>query len=115
VHEYPSAAVPQDTPRYPLGPLALPGQYSVRLTANGRSSRAPLAVKMDPRVKTSIADLQKQLALETGMVSAMERSSQAVSEARSVGREQLEKLSQGSGQIPSRRCNKEFLQSWTGA
>jgi photosystem II stability/assembly factor-like uncharacterized protein len=88
-HEYPIAAVPHDTPRYPLGPLVAPGEYSVRLTANGRSYTARLTVKMDPRVKTSLADLQKQLALETQLVSAMERSSKAVSEARSA-REQLE-------------------------
>jgi hypothetical protein len=36
-HEYPSSAVPHDTPRYPLGPLVLPGQYTVRLAANGQS------------------------------------------------------------------------------
>ncbi|MBV9622899.1 MAG: glycoside hydrolase, partial [Acidobacteria bacterium] len=32
-HEYPIAAVPHNTPRYPLGPSALPGQYTVRLTS----------------------------------------------------------------------------------
>ena len=36
-HEYPISAVPHDTPRYPLGPLVLPGQYTVRLTTNGHS------------------------------------------------------------------------------
>ncbi len=33
-HEYPIAAIPGDTPRYPLGPTALPGSYTARLTAN---------------------------------------------------------------------------------
>jgi photosystem II stability/assembly factor-like uncharacterized protein len=90
-HEYPSSAVPHDTPRYPLGPLVLPGQYTVRLTTNGHSYRAPLTVKMDPRVKISVADLQKQLALETQMVSAMDEGARDVSQARSI-REQVEKL-----------------------
>ncbi len=31
-HEYPIAAIPGDTPRYPLGPTALPGTYTARLT-----------------------------------------------------------------------------------
>jgi photosystem II stability/assembly factor-like uncharacterized protein len=94
-HEYPIAATPHATPRYPLGPLVLPGQYTVRLTANGKSYRAPLAVKMDPRVKTSVADLQKQLALETQLVSAMEEGARDVSQARSV-REQMEKLAKNA-------------------
>jgi photosystem II stability/assembly factor-like uncharacterized protein len=94
-HEYPIAAVPHATSRYPLGPLVLPGEYTVRLTANGQSHRAPLAIKMDPRVKTSVADLQKQLALETQLVSAMEEGARAVSQARSV-REQVEKLAKSA-------------------
>jgi len=44
----------------PLGPLALPGTYQVRLTVAGKSSTQPVSVTMDPRVKTSPADLQKQ-------------------------------------------------------
>ncbi len=90
-HEYPIAAVPHDTPRYPLGPSALPGQYTVRLTANGRSSSAPLVVKMDPRVKISQPELQKQFGLEMQLASAMTQSSEAVSQARSI-HEQLGKL-----------------------
>ncbi len=92
---YPIAAVPHGTPRYPLGPLALPGAYTVRLTTNGRSYAAPLTVKMDPRVKASASDLQKQLALEMQLATAMTRSSQALSQTRSV-REQLEKLAKNA-------------------
>jgi photosystem II stability/assembly factor-like uncharacterized protein len=44
----------------PAGPLAMPGKYSVRFTLAGRSYTEPLEIKMDPRVKTSTADLQKQ-------------------------------------------------------
>ncbi len=44
----------------PAPPLALPGKYSVRLTVAGKSSTEPLEISMDPRVKTSADDLQKQ-------------------------------------------------------
>src|SRR5205085_671857 len=47
--DYPIAAVPYDTPRVPTGPDALPGQYTVRLTASGQTYTAPLTIRMDPR------------------------------------------------------------------
>jgi hypothetical protein len=34
-----------------LGPLVLPGQYSVRLVVNGREAVEPLVVRMDPRAE----------------------------------------------------------------
>jgi len=94
-HEYPIAAVPHDTPRYPLGPSALAGQYTLRLTANGHSSSAPLVVKMDPRVKISQAELQKKFSLEMQLASAVTESSKEVSQARSL-HEQLGKLAEST-------------------
>ncbi len=41
----------------------MPGKYSVVLTVDGQSYTQPLTIEMDPRVKTSIADLQKQYEL----------------------------------------------------
>jgi len=45
------------------GPWAAPGNYTVELTADGQTYSQPLTVKMDPRVKVSQADLEKQLDL----------------------------------------------------
>jgi hypothetical protein len=90
-HEYPISAVPHDTPRLPLGPTALPGEYTVKLTANGHSYTAPLTVKMDPRVKISPAALEQQFKAETRLASMMTRSTHAIMEARSL-HDQLEKL-----------------------
>jgi hypothetical protein len=45
------------------GPLALPGQYKVRLTVDGRILDAPLEVQLDPRLSVSAEDLQKQFAM----------------------------------------------------
>jgi photosystem II stability/assembly factor-like uncharacterized protein len=90
-HDYPIGAIAHDTPRLPQGPLALPGKYTVRLTADGQSYTAPLTVKMDPRVKTSPADLEQLFNLETKLASLLTRSSLTTMEARSV-REQMKKL-----------------------
>jgi len=92
-HEYPIAAIPGDTPRYPLGPTALPGTYTARLTADGKTHTAPFIVKMDPRVKTSAAGLEKKFQLESRLASLLTQTSQAVLQAGSI-RDPLQKLSQ---------------------
>ena len=50
--------------RVESGPLAVPGAYQVRVTANGQTSTRPLTVEKDPRL-TNItqADLQEQFDL----------------------------------------------------
>jgi hypothetical protein len=61
--EYPIAAVPWNTVPAPTSPWVMPGKYGVVLTIDGQRYTQPLTIAMDPRVKTSIADLQKQFEL----------------------------------------------------
>ncbi len=58
--QYPMTAIFRDTPSEPQGPWVLPGEYTVRLTVNGRRMQQPLLVKMDPRVKTPLQGLKLQ-------------------------------------------------------
>ncbi|MGA2904553.1 MAG: glycoside hydrolase [Candidatus Korobacteraceae bacterium] len=58
--DYPIAAVPHNTAPQPTSPWIMPGRYTVVLTVDGQKYSQPLTVEMDPRVKTSVADLQKQ-------------------------------------------------------
>jgi photosystem II stability/assembly factor-like uncharacterized protein len=96
-HSYPISAIPHDTPSVPLGPTALPGVYTVRLTVNGHSFTAPLTVKMDPRVKVTREALVRQLALEQQLVTINNGTYGARSQAQSA-QEQLQKLAtQASG------------------
>jgi len=76
-HEYPIAALVMDTPRLPLGPTALPGAYTVKLTVNGTTFTEPLTVKMDPRVKTPPLGLQQQFVLATQVAGMMNSSYRA--------------------------------------
>jgi photosystem II stability/assembly factor-like uncharacterized protein len=91
-HDYPIAAIPHDTPRFPLGPTVLPGSYTVRLTVDGKPSTAPLTVKMDPRVKTPALGLQKKFKAETNLASIMSDCARALIQGGSM-RAQLEKVS----------------------
>jgi photosystem II stability/assembly factor-like uncharacterized protein len=83
-HEYPISAIYRDTPRYPLGAVVTPGQYTVKLTAGGKSYTQPLTVKMDPRIKTPPAGLLEQFRLATRLTSMLHRDYQVLQEVREL-------------------------------
>jgi photosystem II stability/assembly factor-like uncharacterized protein len=57
---FPMTAVKHNTAPEPTAPWVMPGMYKVRLKVNGQTIEQPLQVVMDPRVKTSMKDLQRQ-------------------------------------------------------
>ncbi|HEY0545478.1 MAG TPA: hypothetical protein VGC91_08895 [Pyrinomonadaceae bacterium] len=61
--DYPIAAVYRNTAPEVISPWAMPGQYEVVLTVNGKRYTQPLNVKMDPRVKASTPELLRQFEL----------------------------------------------------
>jgi photosystem II stability/assembly factor-like uncharacterized protein len=65
--ELPIAAVPYDTAPAPSTPWVAPGQYTVKLTANGQTHAEPLTVKQDPRVKTPALAMQQVYLLSRAM------------------------------------------------
>ena len=83
-HDYPISAIVHDTPRYPLGPSVVPGRYTVRLAAGGRTLSEPLEVRMDPRVATPPAGLAHQLTLALRITSAMHREYAALAQVRAL-------------------------------
>ncbi len=82
---YPIAAIVHGTPLGPLGPLATPGRYVVRLTVDGRSIDRPLVVVPDPRVGIAPADYEAQHAAAQAAVRGLDRSFALASAARSRG------------------------------
>jgi photosystem II stability/assembly factor-like uncharacterized protein len=73
------------------GPWAPPGQYTVRLTVGGHAYTQPLTLKMDPRVKTTEADLVKQFTVAREIGASQARVQQALHEANNL-RESLRAL-----------------------
>jgi len=61
--EYPISAVAHNTAPAPTSPWVAPGQYMVKLTANGKSYVQPLKVNLDPRVTTAAAGIEQQFTL----------------------------------------------------
>ncbi len=66
------------------GPVAVPGQYQVRLTVGGVTQTAPLEVKLDPRVKVSEVDLAAQFSLLTQIHDGLNRVYDAVNQIQDV-------------------------------
>ncbi len=68
----------------PKGPLALPGDYQVKLTVAGKSQTAPLHLAIDPRTKGTEPGLQKQFALSMQVNDRISQLHQAVNEIRDL-------------------------------
>jgi hypothetical protein len=83
-HEYPISAIYRDTPRYPLGPVVLPGTYSVKLNLDSQTYTQPLTIRIDPRVKETTADLEAQFHLEIRITEAMHRDFVALMQVRNL-------------------------------
>jgi photosystem II stability/assembly factor-like uncharacterized protein len=81
-------AVPYDTPAVPSSPWVVPGTYSVRLIAGKTTLTEPLLVKMDPRVKTSAADIESQFKVSQAIYADTLKATAALHEI-TVLREQL--------------------------
>jgi hypothetical protein len=81
-------AVPYNTPAVSTAPWVMPGNYIVRLIADGHTETSPLTIVMDPRVKTTVAELQQQFDVSKSMYDDLLRATNALHEI-TVLREQL--------------------------
>ena len=68
----------------PKGPLALPGDYQVKLTVAGKTQTTPLHLAIDPRTKGQEGALQKQFTLSMQVNDRISQLHQAVNEIREV-------------------------------
>ncbi len=74
VQDLPIAAVAYDTPRFPQGPLVIPGRYVVELDVDGTTTRRSVTVRMDPRITISLQALRRQYHLARVLTGIMDRS-----------------------------------------
>jgi hypothetical protein len=77
-------AVPHRTYPSVNAPWAPPGNYTVRLTANGTSYTQPLTLRLDPRVKTPAAALQQLETVSRDLYDAAVATHSAYVEARAL-------------------------------
>jgi photosystem II stability/assembly factor-like uncharacterized protein len=91
---FPISAVPFDTPQIPLGPIAIPGTYRVRLQIGSRRWEQPLTVNADPRVGIPPQDYAAQLTLAQALAEALDVSTAKLQQVQSL-RKQLKSLDPG--------------------
>ncbi len=63
----------------PSGPWAPPGNYTVKLTVNGRSYAQPLALKADPQLKATTEELVRQFDLSSSVAAKLGKVAGAMS------------------------------------
>jgi len=113
-HSFPISAVPGATPRQPQGPLAVPGNYRVRLSFDGQHLDAPLTLKPDPRVTASAEALAQQLSLATQLAALLTQSSRALLTAQSE-EAQLKALSPAGAARDAVHAYQSRLAALTGS
>jgi photosystem II stability/assembly factor-like uncharacterized protein len=101
-HSYPISAILHDTPLLPEGQWALPGRYTVKLIAGGRTLTQHLILKMDPRVKSTPAELEQQFALQKAAVAGMDESFENLEAVRSVRGQVADRLSKADGELKTK-------------
>src|SRR5205814_2771525 len=68
----------------PRGPLALPGEYQVKMTAGCKTQTAPLYLVIDPRIKDAEPVISKQFELSSKVADRIGELHQAINEVRNV-------------------------------
>ena len=102
--QYPIAAVYMNTAPASTSPWAMPGKYTAVLTIGGKSYSQPFSIAMDPRVKTSTADLSEQFKLSRQIYDQLISVAKTAESARQV-REQLDAI---RSQLPEGELKKEL-------
>jgi photosystem II stability/assembly factor-like uncharacterized protein len=80
----------------PAGASAVPGEYIVKLSANGKSSTQPLTIKLDPREKTTQDALVRQFGLASKLAAGLGEVSLALQQVGEL-RKQLEARKKEAG------------------
>jgi hypothetical protein len=107
-------AVPHRTYPDVNAPWAPPGAYTVRLTVDGKRYTQPLALRLDPRVRTSAADLARSAALSREMYDGAKATHAAYTQARAL-MAQLDKSPGGGSDVAAFRAQVDSVSATLGS
>lgn len=93
---YPISAIYKNTEPVQTSPWVMPGNYIAKLTVDGKTYSQTFSVKMDPRVKTSLKDLDVQFTLSYDAYNNRKESMRALNEIAGI-RQQIKRLLPDAG------------------
>jgi hypothetical protein len=93
------AAIYQNTAPEPNAPFVMPGTYTIKLIAGGKTYTQPLLIKMDPRVKIAARDLELQYKLSLQLYQLRQQVMQAIANKTEL-ESRLKNGTTAAGQIP---------------
>ncbi len=82
------------------GPMAVPGSYQVRVTANGQSETQPLIVKLDPREHVTQAQLEEQFQLASKVRDQVSAADEMVIKIRQINKDAKERAAKANDASP---------------
>jgi photosystem II stability/assembly factor-like uncharacterized protein len=107
---YPPARGGRASFRRPSGALALPGNYTVQLTAHGKNTTQTLTVKLDPRVKTTHEELTRQFDLASKLSAREGEVSLALQQVAELRRQIEARRKEASGRADAVKALEELNQ-----
>jgi photosystem II stability/assembly factor-like uncharacterized protein len=81
----------------PAGVWTLPGNYTVKLTANGKSTSQPLTVKMDPRISAAEDALRREFVAASRVSARLGEVAAAQARAQELQTQIVARKAQGAG------------------
>jgi hypothetical protein len=76
---------------FSAGPWVVPGSYSIKLTANGKTTTQPLIIKMDPRSNAATDALERQVAVAAQLSQTLGQVSIALQQAKDLRNQTAER------------------------
>jgi hypothetical protein len=83
----------------------MPGTYTVKFTANGKTWSQPLTIRMDPRVKTALPDLQLQFRLAWSAYKGRERAMASLDKVQTLRAAIARVMPKANGDLPTKLRN----------
>ena len=113
---YPIGAVYRNTAPGETSPWVMPGIYTAKLTVEGKTYEQSFTVKIDPRVKTSVADLALQHDLSVKCYNARQQVMNVQGEIRDIRRKIKMKLADASGVVITdlNQCDQQLASLESG-
>jgi hypothetical protein len=96
-----------------VGPLVTPGKYTVALTVDGQTSRQPIEILRDPRVATSVADLDLSVRLQLRLRDNISAAADMINTIE-IMRKQLEDVKKGYRDDPSKAALLKRVEEMDG-